>query len=383
MAWELDPRNCDTGLPLEGVRVLDLSRVLAGPYCAMVLGDLGADVIKVEGPLGDPVRGLAPPWYRDVATYFLAVNRHRRMVSLDLSRKDDFAKLEKLAGLADVVIENYLPHQDDALHMDQLRRAAPTAVWVKVTPTSGRGSEAGEPTFDLLAQARSGVMSVTGFPDGPPTKVGVPIADVVTGLFAAVSALAGLLARPGGKQITVHVPLVESMMSALVNQVQSLLVTGSEPTRLGNDHPSIAPYGPVVASDGDVMVAVGTDAQFRALDRALGGTLLAANPQWEANSARVIDRDILRRTIEEAIGSWTVARCVEEFSREGVPCAPILTVAGALNQGFVRDSHFVQEVDSVVGPIHMLASPILWNGERPAIRFGPGAHGADNDLLGL
>jgi crotonobetainyl-CoA:carnitine CoA-transferase CaiB-like acyl-CoA transferase len=349
----------------------------------MVLGDLGADVIKVEGPLGDPVRGLAPPWYRDVATYFLAVNRHRRMVSLDLLEDEDFAKLERLASLADVVIENYLPHQDAVLRTHRLRDAAPNAIWVKVTPTSGSGTEASEPTFDLLAQARSGVMSVTGFADGPPMKVGVPIADVVTGLFAAVSALAGLLARPNGNGVTVHVPLVESMMSALVNQVQGLLVTGVEPTRLGNDHPSIAPYGPVTASDGEVMIAVGTDTQFGSLDRVLGGALLTANPNWESNSERVINRHLVRQAIEDAISKWTVARCVEEFSREGVPCAPILSVAGALGQRFVQESHFIQEVDSVVGPMRMLASPIIWNGVRPDIRFGPGAHGADNDHLGL
>ena len=381
MVWEIDPRNRDTGLPLEGVRVLDLSRVLAGPYCAMVLGDLGADVIKVESPQGDPVRGLAPPWYREVATYFLAVNRHRRMVSLDVGQDDHFSHLEALAREADVIIENFLPHQSTALRIDRLRDVAPNAVWVKVTPTSGSGPEASEPTFDLLAQARSGVMSVTGFPEGPSTKVGIPIADVVTGLFAAVSAVAGLLGRPTSEGPTVHVPLVESMMSALVNQVQGFLVTGDEPARLGNDHPSIAPYGPVAASDGDVMIAVGTDAQFRALDEALGGVLLANNPRWESNSERVRDRETLRSNIQEAIAQWSVDRCVREMAQVGVPCAPILSVAGALEQTFVQESNFIQEVDSVVGPIRMLASPIIWNGQRPAIRFGPSGLGADNDLV--
>ena len=150
---------------------------------------------------------------------------------------------------------------------------------------------------------------------------------------------------------------------------------------LFRSHPSIAPYGPVAANDGDVMIAVGTDAQFRALDVALGGVLLANNPRWESNSERVRDRETLRTNIQEAIAQWSVDRCVRELSQVGVPCAPILSVAGALEQTFVQESNFIQEVDSVVGPIRMLASPIIWNGQRPAIRFGPSGLGADNDLV--
>ena len=146
MAWDIDPRNVGTGLPLEGVRVLDLSRVLAGPLCAMVLGDLGADVIKVEGPQGDPVRSLAPPWYRETATYFLAVNRHRRMVTLDIGEAADFARLLDLAAQADIVVENFLPHQSKELQIDVVREHAPQAVWITVTPSSPGTSEASQPT---------------------------------------------------------------------------------------------------------------------------------------------------------------------------------------------------------------------------------------------
>lgn len=381
MAWDLDPRNVGTGLPLEGVRVLDLSRVLAGPLCAMVLGDLGADVIKVEGPHGDPVRSLAPPWYRETATYFLSVNRHRRMVSLDIRDSEDFDRLARLAEEADVVVENFLPHQVEELGVARIRERVPRAVWLTVTPSSPGTPESLQPTFDLLAQARSGVMSVTGYPDGPATKVGVPIADVVTGLYAAVSAVTGLLARSPERGATIQVPLLESMMSALVNQAQGYLLTGQEPARLGNDHPSIAPYGPVSVRDGAVMVAVGTDAQFVQLDRALDGALLRDEPAWADNGRRVIDRAELRQFLEAKFADMSMEESVRLLQNHGVPCAPILSVAEALQQSAVAGSDFIQTTDSSVGPIPMMASPLVWNGTRPGIRFGPGAQGADNNLF--
>src|ERR1700722_9138652 len=183
MEWTLDPTNVGTGLPLEGVRVLDLSRVLAGPLCAMVVGDLGADVIKVEAPSGDPVRALAPPRFGDDATYYLAVNRHRRNVVADLRDPQDFERVAALVRLVDAVDENYLPSQFTSLGIERLRPTNPAAAWVSVTPATLGGRVADQPSFDLLAQARSGIMGVTGEPDGPPTKVGAPIADVVTGLY--------------------------------------------------------------------------------------------------------------------------------------------------------------------------------------------------------
>ena len=378
MAWDIDPRNLGTGLPLEGVRVLDLSRVLAGPLCAMVLGDLGADVIKVEGPQGDPVRSLAPPWYRETATYFLAVNRHRRMVTLDIGVAADFERLLELSAQADIVVENFLPHQSKELQIDVVREHAPQAVWITVTPSSPGTSEASQPTFDLLAQARSGIMSVTGFADGPPTKVGVPIADVVTGLFGAISAVTGLIARTAERGATIQVPLLESMMSALINQAQGYLATGTEPGRLGNDHPSIAPYGPVSVADGYVMVAVGTDSQFAQLDLALNGQLLQHEPAWADNARRVEQRTHLREFMESVLAGMTMDTTVSLLAQHGVPCAPILGVAEAINQSAVTSGDFVQTADSHIGPIPMLASPIIWNGTRPRIRFGPSAQGADN-----
>ena len=181
MVWDIDPSNRGTGLPLEGVRVLDLSRVLAGPLCAMIAGDLGADVIKVESPDGDPVRSLAPPRFGADATYYLAVNRHRRNVVADLRKAADFEHVAKLVEVADVVVENYLTSQVRSLNIDGLRARNPECVWISITPATSGGPLADLPSFDLLAQARSGLMGVTGESDGPPTKVGSPHADVVTG----------------------------------------------------------------------------------------------------------------------------------------------------------------------------------------------------------
>lgn len=383
MRWEIAAANQGTGLPLEGLRVLDLSRVLAGPMCAMVLGDLGADVIKVESPLGDPVRELAPPRQGELATYYLSVNRHRRNIVLDLHLSEDSQRLAELIRQADAVIENYLPHQREAFGIEALRLANPDVVWVSVTPASGTGSLANVPTFDLLAQARSGLMSVTGEPGGEPTKVGTPIADVVTGLYAAVGLLSAVVAKNQGRSGRhIEAPLLESTMTALVNQAQGYLSTSVVPQRLGNHHPSIAPYGPVRAKDGVMLIAVGTDAQFAALNEALGGELLREHPRWQLNETRVLERDALHVFLDTMFGHRAVDEWVDILMDAHVPCAPIYDVAQAMAQAQIADGDFVGTTDSVVGPVAMLRSPLRIDGQRPPLRSGPRGLGEDNDLLG-
>src|SRR5271170_2589904 len=350
MPWSLDPANVGTGLPLEGVRVLDLSRVLAGPLCAMIAGDLGADVIKVEAPSGDPVRSLAPPRFGDDATYYLAINRHRRNVVADLRDPRDFERVAELVRLADAVVENYLPSQLASLGIDRLRAMNPDCVWVSVTPATSGGPVADQPSFDLLAQARSGIMGVTGDPDGPPTKVGAPIADVVTGLYGAVGLLAGLFARLAGRPGRhFEAPMLESMMTALVNQAQGFLATGENPARLGNDHPSITPYGPVTTADGLIMLAVGTDAQYARLIEVLGDELLAGRSAWRDNAARVKARDELRDELNRIFGANSTAHWLGVLEHSGVPHAPILDVAGAFDQAQIRDGDFVGTMDTPGG----------------------------------
>jgi crotonobetainyl-CoA:carnitine CoA-transferase CaiB-like acyl-CoA transferase len=380
--WDIAESNGGTGLPLEGLKVLDLSRVLAGPLCAMVVGDLGADVIKVESPAGDPVRELAPPRLNGLATYYLSVNRHRRNVTLDLSDPHDVAKLESLVAQADAVIENYLPYQRDRFGLERIRLAHPDVIWVSVTPASGAGPLANEPTFDLLAQARSGLMSVTGESDGDPTKVGAPLADVVTGLYATVGLLAALIGKLQGRPGRhIEAPLLESTMTALVNQMQGFLVTEQIPGRLGNHHPSIAPYGPVQASDGLVLLAVGTDAQFASLNRALEGVVLREHPEWATNEIRVIERHQLHQYLDERFATQSVDAWLHQLMEARVPCAPIYDVAEAVRQPQIAHSDFVGTTDSVVGPLSMLRSPLRIDGKRPELRSGPRGLGQDNDLL--
>ena len=382
MHWEIAQSNRGTGMPLEGLKVLDLSRVLAGPLCAMVVGDLGADVIKVEPPAGDPVRELAPPRLNGLATYYLSVNRHRRNVTLDLSNPHDVAKLESLVAQADAVIENYLPYQRDRFGLERIRLAHPDVIWVSVTPASGSGPLANEPTFDLLAQARSGLMSVTGESGGDPTKVGAPLADVVTGLYAAIGLLAALVGKLQGRPGRhIEAPLLESTMTALVNQMQGYLVTEEAPGRLGNHHPSIAPYGPVRACDGLLLLAVGTDAQFESLNRALDGIILREHPEWLTNEIRVLERDALHAYLDERFATQSIDAWLNMLMEARVPCAPIYDVAEAVRQPQIANSDFVGRTDSVVGPVAMLRSPLRIDGKRPELRSGPRGLGQDNDLL--
>ncbi len=382
MAWPLDPANVGTGLPLEGLRVLDLSRVLAGPLCAMIVGDLGADVIKVEGPDGDPVRALAPPRFGDDATYYLAVNRHRRNVVADLKDPQDFARVEELVRAADGVVENFLPSQARALGVDRLRDANPECVWVSVTPATTGGAVADQPSFDLLAQARSGLMGVTGSEQSGPTKVGSPVADVVTGLYAAIALLTGLVARATGRPgRRFEAPLLESTMSALINQAQGYLSTGENPGRTGNDHPSIAPYGPVRTADGFLLVAVGTDAQYARLVTTLADPELSSRGDWVTNAARVRELADLQRILTRVFTQRTTAQWLDELASSGVPHGPIFDVAGAFAQPQIRDGDFVGTMSTSHGETRAMRTPLLIDGVRPAIRRGPRGLGEDTASL--
>jgi crotonobetainyl-CoA:carnitine CoA-transferase CaiB-like acyl-CoA transferase len=350
----------------------------------MIVGDLGADVIKVESPAGDPVRAMAPPQFGHDATYFLAVNRHRRNVVADLKDEGDFDAVARLVELADAVVENFLPSQYRALEIERLRARNPECVWVSVTPASGGGPLADQPSFDLLAQARSGLMGVTGEPDGPPAKVGAPLADVVTGLYAAVALVTGLYAKSRGRAGRhFEVPLLESTMSALINQAQGYLSTNVNPARLGNDHPSIAPYGPVTTADGFLLLAVGTDAQYAKLRHVLSDATLDENPQWFTNAGRVARRDELlcalnRVFLTQATEYWTAT-----LANSGVPYAPILDVAQAFAQDQIARGDFVGTMSAPAGETKSMRTPLRIDGRRPVIRRGPRALGQDtNEIFG-
>jgi crotonobetainyl-CoA:carnitine CoA-transferase CaiB-like acyl-CoA transferase len=381
--WELDESITDHSLPLAGIRILDFSRVLAGPLCAMIAGDLGADVIKVEGPSGDPVRRLAPPVFGEDATYYLAVNRHRRNVVADLSNPEHRVLIETLLSEADGVVENFLPHQAREFGIDEWRAQFPDLVWVTVSPASRGGPLSTLPAFDLLAQAQSGLMGVTGEPDGEPMKAGSPIADVITGLYAAIGLVTGLFARARGKSARhFEAPLLESVMSALVNQAQGFLATGVEPERTGNDHPSIAPYGPVRARDGYVLLTVGTDTQFARLAELLGARELD-DERFSSNAGRVRHRADIRQILDRYFGVDTVANWLPRLAEAQVPHAPIESVSSAFAQPHIASGTFVGETEAPGGRVRMMRSPLSINGQRPTIRSGPRRLGQDSELFGF
>ncbi len=364
--------------PLAGVRVLDLSRVLAGPYCCLVLADLGADVVKIERPeVGDDTRQWGPPFHGADSAYFLSVNRDRRSVALDLTGDGGRAVLARLAQAADVVVENFLPRHLAALGLVELRDQA-DAVWVSVRGAGGDGPDGDKPGYDVMAQARSGLMSVTGTTE--PTKVGVAATDIVTGLYAAVGAVAGLAARgraEGTVPLRVEVGLLESAVSMLVNQATNAWVGEKAPTFAGNDHPNIAPYGPVPCADRRLVIGAGNDAQFAALCAAVG---LPARPDWATNAGRVGDRAALDGALAEVFGRRTAGEWTSVLDSAGVPCAVVQDLASLPSDPHVAAVGLVQEVAHPAGPVRLVGSPYRLDGERPKVRRAPpllGQHTAE------
>jgi crotonobetainyl-CoA:carnitine CoA-transferase CaiB-like acyl-CoA transferase len=357
--------------PLSGTRVLDLSRVLAGPYCCTVLADLGADVVKVERPgAGDDTRHWGPPFHGDDAAYFLSVNRDRRSLALDLRTPAGRAVVARLAEAADVVVENFLPRHLDALGLTDLRERT-TAVWVSVRGAGSDGPDGGLPGYDVMAQARSGLMSVTG--TDRPTKVGVAVADVVTGLYAAVGAVAGLVAR---RPLRVEVGLLEAAVSMLVNQASNALVGGVVPRPSGNDHPNIAPYGPVPCADTDLVLGAGNDGQFAALCAAIG---MQAQPQWATNAGRVADRVALAGALADVLRTRTAREWSDVLAAAGVPCAPVQDLAAVQTDPQVVAAGLVQTVPHPAGDVRVVGSPMRLDGARPQVRRAPPLLGQHTD----
>ena len=367
--------------PLSGVRVLDLSRVLAGPFCCTVLADLGCDVVKVERPgVGDDTRHWGPPFHGEDAAYFFSVNRDRRSLALDLATPAGRAVVARLVQAADVVVENFLPRHLRALGLEQLREQA-DAVWVSVRGAGGDGPDAELPGYDVMAQARSGLMSVTGT-EGP-TKVGVAVADVVSGLYAAVGAVAGLAARgrkggrgEGDRPLRVEVGLLEAAVSMLVNQASAALVAGTVPRPTGNDHPSITPYGPVPCADGPLVVGAGNDAQFRALAAAVG---LEVRPEWATNAGRVGDRVALAAALAAVFRARTAADWAPVLAAAGVPCAQVQDLAAVQRDPQVVASGMLQTVDHPAGAVTVLGSPLRLDGARPQVLRAPPLLGQHTD----
>ena len=362
-------------LPLEGVKVLDLSRVLAGPYATMVLADLGADVVKVEHPeRGDDTRHWGPPFAGGESAYFLSVNRNKRSAGVDLKDTEGLEKVKRLATNADVVIENMRRGALEKLGLgyEALKELNPGIVYCSITGF-GPGPDEDRPGYDFLIQARGGIMGITGFPDGEPTKVGVAIADMVCGLQAAMAVLAALHRRSAtGEGARIEVPLFESQLSWLANRAQEYLVSGEDVGRLGNAHPSIVPYQTFDASDKKLALAVGNDAQFKNLCQAVGRPELAGDERFAENPDRVANREELVTILEEEFRKKTADEWVEEIREAGVPCGPVNPLTDVFSDDQVLGSGMLRDVKHpAAGKLEMLASPILVDGERLPIRRPP------------
>jgi crotonobetainyl-CoA:carnitine CoA-transferase CaiB-like acyl-CoA transferase len=358
--------------PLEGIVVADFSRVLAAPLCAMLLGDLGAEVIKVERPEGDDTRAWGPPWApHGGSTYFDSVNRNKRSVTLDLRDPGDLELARRLCARADVLIENFAPGTMSRLGLDhdELLEANPRLVLCSVT---GFGASAELPGYDLLAQAVGGLMSVTGEPDGPPTKVGVAVVDVICGLFATVGILAALRERErSGRGQRVEVSLLASVLTALVNLSQSYVGAGLVPARVGSGHPSVVPYQTFAVADGEVVVAVGNDRQFARLCAEIGVGELAQDARFAANPDRVANRDALLAQLVPRFRVRARAELVGALGAAGVPCGPVNDLADAFALAERLGLHKIVEMADgarqVADPIELSASPVSYRRPPPPL----------------
>ena len=374
-------------LPLEGVKVLDLSRVLAGPYATMVLGDLGADVIKVEHPeRGDDTRHWGPPFAGEgearESAYFLAVNRNKRSIGVDLKDPKGLERVEKLAAGADVMIENWRRGALEKLGLgyEALRETNPGLVYCSITGF-GPGPDEERPGYDFLVQARGGVMGTTGQPGREPTKVGVAISDIVCGLFASNAILAALHRRAAtGAGARIEVPLFESTLGWLANRGQEYLISGEDTGLIGNAHPSIVPYQTFDASDKPLVVAVGNNTQFAGLCKVVGRPGLAEDERYATNPDRVANREALIQELQEEFRKRPADDWVEEIRAAGVPSGPVNTLADVFADDHVLGSGILQDVDHPsAGPLKMLASPLLVDGDRLPIRHPPPSLGQHTD----
>ncbi|MFI7680600.1 CaiB/BaiF CoA transferase family protein [Actinophytocola sp. NPDC049390] len=358
-----------TGLPLEGVLVADFSRVLAGPLMTVMLADLGATVVKVERPgAGDDTRAWGPPFTDDSSTYFECANRSKKSVTLDLRDPADLALAKELAARADVVVENFKAGAMTAFGLDYaaVRQVNPRVVYCSI---SGFGPDSDLPGYDFLVQAVGGLMSITGADDGPPTKVGVALVDVLTAKDATIGVLAALAARDrDGEGQLVEVNLLSSLLGSLANQASAYLWTGKAPGRLGNRHPSIAPYETLSCQDGLLAVCCGNDGQFRRCVTELGDPALADDPRFATNADRVANRTELVAALETPLATDTTDSWITRLTSVGVPAGKV----GDLADAFGLADRLGLDPTTPVGPGRspQVRHPISYS-RTPVTRYAP------------
>ena len=368
--------------PLAGLLVADFSRILAGPYASMLLADMGAEVVKVESPTGDDTRTWMPPVRDGEATYYLGINRNKRSLALDLRDEKDNALARELAARADVVLENFKPGGlvKYGLDYETVSAANPRVVYASI---SGFGSGGGArlPGYDLIVQAISGLMSLTGDPDGPPYRAGISVFDVMSGMQATIGVLAALEhRRNSGQGQHVEVNLLSTALSGLVNQASAYVAGDTVPTRMGNAHPSLFPYEPLPTADGDLIITAGNNGQFVRLCEALGVPELAEDPRFSTNQDRTANREELRPLLVERLTTRTRDEWFRLLLDAGVACGPINTVAEGLAfaeevglDPVVRLGSGDRVIPSVRNPVTFSETPVVYHSPPPQLD----EHGAE------
>jgi formyl-CoA transferase len=375
--------------PLAGVKVLDLSRVLAGPWCTQLLADLGAEVVKVERPhSGDDTRHWGPPWHGEgderVAAYFLSCNRGKKSAAIDFAQPDGAALVRKLAAEADVLVENFRVGGLAKFGLDAASQRAvnPRLVYASITGFGQDGPYADRAGYDFMIQAMGGLMSITGRPDGEPgggpMRVGVAVADLFTGMYTAVAVLAALFRREkSGEGAHIDMALLDTQLAVLANQASNFLVSGEDPPRQGNTHPNIVPYQPFEAADRPLVIAVGNDRQFARLAELAAHPEWASDPRFATNSARVANRDEIVGMVAEAIRTQPADYWFDRLEAAGIPAGPINRISEAIADVQAQHRHMVRTIAGVP----MVGSPVRIDGERSDSDLPPPALGEHTDEI--
>ena len=369
--------------PLDGIIVADLSRVLAGPYASMLLADLGATVIKVESPDGDDTRTWSPPEHKGVATYYMSINRNKQSIVLDFKNPDDIAVAHELLRRADIAIENFKTGglKKFQLDYDTAKVLNPALIYLSI---SGFGTAEGAwlPGYDLVVQAVSGLMSLTGDADGPAYRAGISVFDVMTGLHGTIGVLAALnQRRETGEGQHIEVNLLSSAMSGLVNHTGAYVASGEIPHRMGNAHPSVYPYQPMPTKDRDVIIAAANDRQYTALCGVLGIPEMATDERFALNADRTANRDQLHPILLERLSQWSADDLFVELNKVGVPCGPINSIA----DGVALAEQLGLEPRVTLGEgdreVDLVRNPITFSAAEPRYDRPPPLLGEDSDAV--
>ncbi len=391
----MEPLMSDTHKfgPLSGIKVLDMSRILAGPSSTQLLGDYGADVVKIERPgVGDDTRKWGPPYVKDAedndsseSAYYLAANRNKRSVGVDISTPEGAALIKRLAAKADVLVENYKLGglKKYGLDYDEIKKINPNIIYCSITGFGQTGPNAALPGYDLMAQGYGGMMSLTGEPDGAPMKVGVGIADVMCGMYAATAVLAALRHRDvTGEGQYIDVALVDSQIAWLINEGTNYLQSGEVPVRRGNQHPNIVPYQVFECIGGHMLVAVGNDSQFERFCEVIGAPELAADPRFTTNIARIKNREALIPMIEAKMAGLEKQMLLSEMKSKNVPCGEVNDLAEVFDSPQVKARDMKITMEHPHSPVQLIGNPVKFSKTPVTYRKAPPLCGADtNEVL--